>query len=227
MNHRFFVPDGVETGATIVLPSDERHHARVLRVREGEEVEVFDARGNNFLGRYSENGIEILKTTANREPKTAISLAMSIINLDKFELVLQKATELGVQSLIPLITDRMELRIERVRGKEERWRKIVLEAVKQSGRSKIPPIELPLKFEEAIAREGHKTVFDADAEPQTTDNRQPTTIFIGPEGGFSEREIALAKKYGACFERLGPRRLRAETAALAAVTIISARNGDI
>jgi len=227
MNHRFFVPDGVETGATIALPGDERHHARVLRVREGEEVEVFDARGNNFLGRYSENGIEILKATANREPRTAIALAMSIINLDKFELVLQKATELGVQSFIPLITDRMELRIERVRGKEERWRKIVLEAVKQSGRSKIPPIEAPLKFEEAIAREGHKTVFDADAEPQTTDNRQPTTIFIGPEGGFSEREIELAKKHGAFFERLGPRRLRAETAALVAVTIISARNGDI
>ena len=144
MNHRFFVPDGIEPGATIELPDDERHHARVLRVREGEEVELFDAIGNNYVGRFADGRIEMLKPSANREPRTANCLAMSIIQLEKFELVLQKATELGIASFIPLITDRMELRIERVRGKEERWRKIVLEAVKQSGRSKIPPIEQPL-----------------------------------------------------------------------------------
>ncbi|HEY6844158.1 MAG TPA: RsmE family RNA methyltransferase [Thermoanaerobaculia bacterium] len=219
MNHRFFVPEGVEPGATVTLPFDERHHARVVRVREGEEVEVFDSRGKNFRGRYSENGIEIVEETANREPQTAIALAMSIISLDKFEFVLQKATELGVQAFIPLITDRMELRIERIRGKEERWRKIVLEAVKQSGRSKIPPIEAPLRFDDAIARHGSKIVFDADAPPSTTDNRRPTTFFIGPEGGFSDREIDLARQHGACFERLGPRRLRAETAAITALSI--------
>jgi 16S rRNA (uracil1498-N3)-methyltransferase len=219
MNHRFYVPDGVEVGATVALSAEEAHHAHVLRVREGEEVEVFDASGNNFLGRFSENGIAILNTTANREPRTAISLAMSIINLDKFELVLQKATELGVQSFIPLLTDRMELRIERVRGKEERWRKIVLEAVKQSGRSKIPPIETPVKFDEAIARPGQKIVFDADADERTTNHEPPITMFIGPEGGFSERELELARKHGASFQRLGPRRLRAETAAIAAVAI--------
>src|SRR5438067_5301728 len=138
MNHRFYVPEGIEIGATVPLPSSERHHAHVLRVREGEDVELFDSHGRNFLGRFSENGIVVLSETANRELQTAIVLAMSIIQLDKFELVLQKATELGVHAFIPLITDRMELRIERVRGKEERWRKIVLEAVKQSGRSKIP-----------------------------------------------------------------------------------------
>jgi 16S rRNA (uracil1498-N3)-methyltransferase len=221
MNHRFFVPDGVEIGATVSLSSEERHHARVLRVRDGEEVEVFDARGKNFAGRFSDNGIAILSEAANRELRTAISLAMSIVQLEKFELVLQKATELGVSRLIPLITDRMELRIERVRGKEERWRKIVLEAVKQSGRSKIPPIEQPARFDEVIARTGHKILFEAEAEDRTTDNRQPTTIFIGPEGGFTERELALAKENGAIFQRLGPRRLRAETAAIAAVCSVT------
>jgi 16S rRNA (uracil1498-N3)-methyltransferase len=227
MNHRFFVPDEIEIGATIALSDEERHHARVLRVREGEEVEVFNVFGRNYLGRFDGTGIIVLRETANREPATAIHLAMSIIQLDKFELVLQKATELGVQSFIPLITDRMELRIERVRGKEERWRRIVLEAVKQSGRSRIPTIEQAIKFDEAINRDGHKIVFDAGASPSTTDSRRPTTAFIGPEGGFSERELDLARNAGATFERLGPRRLRAETAALAAVTIISARSGDI
>jgi len=227
MNHRFFVPDPIEIGATIPLPGEERHHARVLRVREGEEVELFDPRGRNFIGRFSENGVVVLRETVNREPATAIHLAMSIIQLDKFELVLQKATELGVQSIIPLIADRIEVRIDRLRGKEERWRKIVLEAVKQSGRSRIPTIEQPIKFDDAIARQGHTIVFDADAPASTTDTRQPTTVFIGPEGGFSERELEVARNAGATFERLGPRRLRAETAALAAVTIISARSGDI
>ena len=227
MKPRFFVPDTIEIGATVALSDEERHHARVLRVREGEEVELFDGRGNNFLGRFSTECIEILKLTANREPGTAISLAMSIIQLDKFEIVLQKATELGVQSFVPLITDRMEVRIERLRGKEDRWRKIVLEAVKQSGRSRIPPIEPPMTFDEAIKREGNKIIFDADAPPLTTNNRQPTTVFIGPEGSFSERELQLARDAGAAFERLGPRRLRAETAALAAVIIVAARSGDI
>jgi 16S rRNA (uracil1498-N3)-methyltransferase len=219
MNHRFFVPDGIEIGATIALPSEEQHHARVLRVRDGEEVEVFDVQGNNYVGRFADGRVAVLQATGNREPATQISLAMSIINLEKFELVLQKATELGASAFIPLLTDRMEPRVERVRGKEERWRKIVLEAVKQSGRSRIPPIEAPIKFDEAIARPGINIVFDAEAGESTTDIRQPTTLFIGPEGGFSERELQFAKERGAAFERLGARRLRAETAAIAALAI--------
>jgi 16S rRNA (uracil1498-N3)-methyltransferase len=97
----------------------------------------------------------------------------------------------------------------------------VLEAVKQSGRSKIPPIEPPMKFDEAIRRDGQKIVFEAEAPPSTTDNREPTTLFIGPEGGFSERELALAKQNGARIQSLGPRRLRAETAAIAAVCFVT------
>jgi 16S rRNA (uracil1498-N3)-methyltransferase len=221
MNHRFYVPEGIEIGATVPLPASERHHAHVLRVREGEDVELFDSHGRNFLGRFSQDGVAVLSEAANRELRTAIDLAMSIIQLDKFEVVLQKGTELGVHAFIPLITDRMELRIERVRGKEERWQKIVLEAVKQSGRSKIPEIEQPVKFDEAIARAGHKIVFDADAPPLTTDNRQPTTVFIGPEGGFSEREMALAREHSAIVQRLGPRRLRAETAAIVALCAVT------
>ncbi|HEY8133208.1 MAG TPA: 16S rRNA (uracil(1498)-N(3))-methyltransferase [Thermoanaerobaculia bacterium] len=229
MKHRFFAAEPIEIGATVALSSEERHHARVLRVGEGEEVELFDTQGNNYVGRFqSEGAIAVLQRAANREPRAAIHLAMSVIQLDKFEMVLQKATELGVQSFIPLITERMEVRIERARGKEERWRKIVLEAVKQSGRSRIPTIEPPTRFEEAIARQGTKIVFDADTEPSETQQpSNPATLCIGPEGGFTERELQVAAANGAIFQRLGPRRLRAETAALAAVTLISARGGDI
>jgi 16S rRNA (uracil1498-N3)-methyltransferase len=228
MRHRFFVPDRIAAGATIALDGDERHHARVLRVREGEEVEVFDSDGNNFLARFeSPEKIQIVEATVNREPSTEIRLAMSIIQLEKFELVLQKATELGVASFIPLITDRIEVRLGRIRGKGDRWKRIVLEAVKQSGRSKIPPIEAPAKFDDAIARPGARIMFDADVASATQQPGNPVTLFIGPEGGFSEREMDLARAAGASFERLGPRRLRAETAAIAAVTLVSARSGDI
>src|SRR6266699_2752459 len=102
MRHRFFAPDAIEIGATIALTPEERHHARVVRVREGEEVEVFDATGRNFAGRYDSEAVHIIRETDNREPTTDNHLAMSIIQLDKFEFVLQKATELGVQSFIPL-----------------------------------------------------------------------------------------------------------------------------
>src|ERR1700738_1429383 len=183
MKHRFHVPDALKSGTTIALDAEERHHARVLRVREGEEVEVFDALGKNYLARFeSAESIAILHETENREPRTENHLAIAIIQLEKFEFVLQKATELGVRSFIPLITDRMEVRIERLRGKEDRWRKIVLEAVKQSGGSQIPAIELPAKFDDVIAREVTKIVFDADVQ---TGHRQPATaatLFIGPEG---------------------------------------------
>src|SRR5713226_9714309 len=223
MRHRFHVPDALKSGTTIALDAEERHHARVLRVREGEEVEVFDVLGKNYLARFeSPDAIHVLSETENREPRTENHLATSIIQLEKFEFVLQKCTELGVRSFIPLITDRMEVRVERLRGKEERWRKIVLEAVKQSGRSRIPPIEPPARFEDAIARDGTKIIFDADAVPAATQQpSNPATLVVGPEGGFTERELQLARANAAIFQRLGPRRLRAETAAIAAVTIIS------
>ncbi|MDQ6802592.1 MAG: 16S rRNA (uracil(1498)-N(3))-methyltransferase [Acidobacteriota bacterium] len=228
MKNRFHVPDALKSGTTIALDAEERHHARVLRVREGEEVEVFDALGKNYLARFeSPEAVHVLNETGNREPATTLHLAMSIIQLEKFEFVLQKGTELGVRSFIPLITDRIEVRVERIRGKEDRWKKIVLEAVKQSGRSQIPEIEPPTQFDDAIARAGTKLVFDADAETTTRQPDNPTTLFIGPEGGFSERELQLARESGAAFERLGPRRLRAETAAIVALTLVAARSGDI
>jgi 16S rRNA (uracil1498-N3)-methyltransferase len=228
MRHRFHVPDALKSGATIALDAEERHHARVLRVHEGEEVELFDALGKNYLARFeSPESIVILRETENREPRTENHLAMSIIQLEKFEFVLQKGTELGVRAFIPLITDRMEVRIERLRGKEDRWKKIVLEAVKQSGRSQIPSIEPPTRFDDAIVRDGSKIIFDADAPSATQQPSNPVTLFIGPEGGFTERELQLGRASGAAFERIGPRRLRAETAAIVAVAIVSARSGDI
>jgi 16S rRNA (uracil1498-N3)-methyltransferase len=227
MKHRFFVDADLIAGSAVPLSRDERHHAHVVRVREGEEVEVFNGRGASFIAKYSTELLQLTAPAPDREARSGLHLAMAIINLDKFDLVLQKATELGVRSIIPLVTERVEIRAERYRGKAERWRKIVFEAVKQSGRSVIPVVEEPLDFDDAIKREGTKILFDADAEPTIQQRNNPATLFIGPEGGWTDREIQAARENGCDFERLGIRRLRAETAAIVATALMAARYADI
>jgi 16S rRNA (uracil1498-N3)-methyltransferase len=218
MKHRFFIDADLVSGTAVALSREEQHHAHVVRVREGEEVEVFNGRGASFVAAYWEAGLLLTGPAPDREARMAVHLAMAIINLDKFDLVLQKATELGVRSIIPLVTERVEIRPERYRGKAERWRKIVFEAVKQSGRSVI---------EDVIQREGAKILFDADSDPATQQLSDAVTLFIGPEGGWSENELRLARDHGCAFARLGVRRLRAETAAIVATALVTARSGDI
>jgi 16S rRNA (uracil1498-N3)-methyltransferase len=230
MHHRIFI-DAIQPAVTV--GGDEFHHSiRVVRVREGEEVEVFDRAGKMAKATVATiaNDHAVLHVgdeVESRESPLQLTLAMSIIQLEKFELVLQKATELGVHAIIPLITDRIELRAERYAGKADRWQRILFEAVKQSGRSVVPAIESPATFDDVIARDGTKIVFDADVSPSTAQPRNRVTTFIGPEGGFSQRELDLARQQKAIFQRLGPRRLRAETAAIVAVTIVAARFGDL
>lgn len=227
MKHRFFVDADLTAGSTVVLNRDERHHAHVVRVRDGEEVEVFNGRGASFVATYTSEQLQLTAPAPNREAPVSLHLAMAIINLDKFDIVLQKATELGVRSIIPLITERVEIRPERYRGKAERWRKIVFEAAKQSGRSVIPLVAEPTEFGVVITREGLKIVFDADTDPATWQPGNSATLLIGPEGGWTDSEIGLARAQGCAFERLGVRRLRAETAAIVATALVDARCADI
>ena len=135
MRHRIHVP-ALEDALTIT--GDEFHHAvRVARVRQGEEVELFDDAGRVARAKVrtierDAAVIEIVEEIASREAALDIHLAMSVIQLEKFELVLQKATELGVRSITPLVTAHVEVRSERYAGKRDRWEKILLEAVKQT-----------------------------------------------------------------------------------------------
>ena len=230
MKHRIFV-DAIEPHITVT--GEEFHHSiRVVRARVGEEVEVFDRAGNAARGAITSIDRDRAIVTAgdalpSRESPLALHLAMAIIQLEKFELVLQKATELGVRTIIPLVTEHVDLRPERYANKTERWDKIVFEAVKQCGRALIPKIEPVAKFDAVIARGGVKILFDADGDAASLDAMQEATLLIGPEGGWSPAELQRARDAGAFVTRLGPRRLRAETAAITAVSIITARFGDL
>ncbi len=228
MKHRFFVQPPLVAGAAHVLSGDESHHARVVRVREGEEVEVFDGAGIAFRARFTEGSVQLVEPIGSRESPVDLHVAMAIIQLEKFELVLQKATELGARSFFPMITDRVELRPERYRGKGERWNRIVFEAVKQSGRSVIPVVHPPTPFAEVLQRPGAKLLFDADLDPSpAVELRDSVTLLIGPEGGWSDEELQAARTAGCTIERLGRRRLRAETAGIVATAILAARCGDL
>lgn len=204
-----------------------------MRLRAGEEVELFDRSGSMVRGIVDSIDRDHLTVAAgeplpSRESPLAIDLVMALIQLERFELVLQKATELGVRSIVPLLTDRIEIRVERLAGKAERWERIVFEAVKQSGRSRIPTVSVPARLSEVLGRPGTKIVFDADAEATPLDGVEPgpVSLLVGPEGGWSDVELRAARDHGCRFQRLGPRRLRAETAAIAALATISARFGD-
>jgi 16S rRNA (uracil1498-N3)-methyltransferase len=230
MRHRIFVE---AITPTVTVTGDEFHHSvRVVRLRAGEEVELFDRAGNASLGNVEtiERDQAVIvagEALPSRESPLAIHLAMAIIQLEKFELVLQKATELGVRSIIPLVTDRIELRKERYLGKSERWERILFEAVKQSGRTRVPSIEAPANMANVVARDGVKILFDADAEAGAVSSLDEVTLLIGPEGGWSDEELQLARESGVVFQRLGPRRLRAETAAIVALAVTASRFGDL
>jgi 16S rRNA (uracil1498-N3)-methyltransferase len=234
MRHRVFIE---AFSPTVTVTGDEFHHSiRVVRARVGEEVEVFDGAGHAAKGvvesiERDRAVIAVGEPLPSRESPLPLHLAMSLIQLEKFELVLQKATELGVRSLIPLITDRIELRPERTSGKIERWNRIIFEAVKQCGRAILPVLEPPATFAEVIVRPGTKILFDADAPPSVPISAMSrpaeVTVLIGPEGGWSDEELRTARDRGVLLQPLGPRRLRAETAAIAALSVLTARFGDL
>ena len=234
MKNRFHSPSALIPGTTVELTGGEFHHAvRVSRVAEGEEVELFDGAGKNVVARVKTIGraevvLEVIEEAPRRESPLAIDLAPALIQPERFELVLQKGCELGVRRFTPLLTARCEVRPERVAGKKERWQKILTEAAKQSGRSMFPELSSPVTFDRLLETPGLLVMFDADAPAGTLPSSfYEVTLLIGPEGGWSAGEVELAVSRGVVIQRLGPRRLRAETAALAAVTMIASRFGDL
>jgi 16S rRNA (uracil1498-N3)-methyltransferase len=231
---RFFISRDRIRDAGAVLPPDQAHHLRdVLRLRAGEEVELFDGEGAGFLGKIEFLGPEIrigsLKKIEPREERGgSFVLAAALIKADRFEWMLQKATELGVDEVVPLETKFSVVRIprERIPSRLERWQRIVTEASKQCRRRTVPVIHPPTPWNAFLASREYADSTRFMLYEQATE-RIPTVpspasrvlLSVGPEGGWEASEASAAELAGFQLVYMGSRILRAETAALAAVAI--------
>ncbi len=245
-----FAPDG----AAVVLSAEESRHLRdVLRLRAGDEAFVFDGEGREFACVVAEAGgrgrgarearLEVRAPVEPERPESPLdlTLAVGLLKGEKFDLVVQKATELGAARVVPVVTQRADVRLRDERdaaARVERWRRLALEAAKQSGRARLPLVETPAAFAELVARppqgDGLRLLFaerggrgldetvGAQAVPPAS-----VTALVGPEGGWDDAELDAARGHGWLLVTLGGRTLRAETAALAVCALLQHRFGDL
>lgn len=233
---RFFVPSNAIQNGAAHLPEDQSHHLRdVLRIAEGEIIEIFDGEGTAYSGRveFSDSGVVVggLSIARREGTRLPLVLAAALIRPAKFEWMLQKATELGVAEIIPLKTRRCGIHLPqgRVEQKLERWKRIAQEASKQCGRNHSPRINSPLDWADCLDLERlgqySKFLFYEKSEllwqpGMLESGSNGVVLCIGPEGGWEDGEIALARGANVCVAGLGSWTLRAETASIAAVSIV-------
>ncbi len=228
------------TGQAVVDGEDGRHISRSLRMRVGEALTVSDGTGFDYDGEIEEiNGdtvtVHLTKQYKNKsEPTLRVTLCPGMPKGDKLELVTQKATEMGVSEIIPVLTDRSVSRPDgkSAAKKQERLQRIALEAAKQSGRGAVPQVGAMVGFKEAVRKaKGTKILFyEGGGLPLSKclpENETDVTVFIGPEGGFAPEEVEFAKENGVVTATLGPRILRTETAPLAALAILMYMTGNM
>jgi 16S rRNA (uracil1498-N3)-methyltransferase len=237
---RFYVSQPLAIGQLVQLPETVAHHIQVLRLAQGELVTLFNGEG----GEYTAALTEIAKRSVSAEVKAhlareaelpfAVTLAQALPEGSKMDWIIEKAIELGVSGFQPLAAQRCVVRLsaERAEKKLEHWRGIIVSASEQSGRNRLALLAPPQDYKNWIIQQDlHRRIIltpRADQSLAGWARHQPpqaVTLVVGPEGGLSEQEEALALRHGALPLAMGPRILRTETAALAAVSVLSAAWG--
>lgn len=240
---RFHAPPEAFKQQTVALGTDEARHLReVLRLKTGDEVYVFDGRGREFRcvvvtsrRDSAELRIEAEIEPAKPESHLQLNLCIALLKGDKFDLVVQKATELGVTKITPLITRYADIHLRDESDSTKRvarWQRIALEAAKQSGRAFVPEISLPVQFESVLDTNGLGVMFsERGGESFENLTRTPTsqsvTVLVGSEGGWSDEEIETARARNFHVITLGGRVLRAETAAITVTVLMQHHFGDL
>ncbi|MBA3355434.1 MAG: 16S rRNA (uracil(1498)-N(3))-methyltransferase [Pyrinomonadaceae bacterium] len=234
---------------SLTLQAEEARHLRdVLRLRPGDRVYVFDGAGKEFdcsieESRKDRARLKVLAEVAPARPESPLqlTLAVALLKSDKFDLVVQKATELGVARVVPVATKLADIRLRDDSDADKRvtrWQRIAVEASKQSGRALVPEVTHPISFSELVKatdaagqlklmfseREGQsllemKNILDA--------NQHRITALVGSEGGWTDEEISLARDNSWGVVTLGGRTLRAETAAIIAAVLLQNLYGDL
>jgi len=216
------------------LPADEAHHCRhVLRLRDGDTVNIFDGRGHEAqcaIAKITNQAVQLNVLTQTSTPalRCRITLAQAVPK-KSMDLIVQKATELGVTAIVPVLSERTIVRIDEDAAKLDRWREIALESCKQCGNNWLPVIEPPRKATEFFANAGKFDLkliasLQPGAQPlkQILPAQMPASVLvlIGPEGDFTPAEISEARNAGCLPLSLGPLILRAETAAIYTLSIL-------
>jgi len=237
---RFYIPDIDAGSGRAALTGSEHHHARnVLRLEAGENVSVLDGRGREFVCRIESIDkksaeLSIVEETRASAPESSLDLTLAAVAIpgEKFDLVIQKAVELGVTTFVPLSSARCELKLKEIAQKYERWQRILLDASKQCGRAKLMELASPDQAENFLrsCAPDHLRIFFSERDGGPFPAQHPITRItaaVGPKGGWDSAEIEAAKAANFTIVTLGGRILRAETAAISLTAILQHRFGDL
>jgi 16S rRNA (uracil1498-N3)-methyltransferase len=245
---RFHVPGLTPESGRVQLPADEAGHlSRVLRLRVGADVRLFDGRGHEYLGQVALiEGARVDVTlgaavTAAPEPSVSLTLVQAVPKGDAMDQIVRDVVMMGVAAVVPLVSDRSEVKVERLQASSRaaRWQRIAVSSVKQCGRAVVPVVHAPrtllacleeftaerryLLAEPGLVTGAPTGVRDLQAAPPP----RSALLVVGPEGGWSEAEAALAERMGCVRLTLGPRTLRADIAALVGITALQCVWGDL
>jgi 16S rRNA (uracil1498-N3)-methyltransferase len=237
---RFYIPDIDADSGRAALTGTEHHHARnVLRLEAGETVCVLDGRGREFLCRIDSIDkksaeLTIMEETRASAPESPLDFTLAAVAIpgEKFDLVIQKAVELGVTTFVPLSSARCELKLREIEKKYDRWQRILLDASKQCGRARLMELAAPDEAGRFVGScpPDHLRIFFSERDGGTfpaLDTVTRITAVVGPKGGWDTAEIVAAKAAGFHVVTLGGRILRAETAAISLTAILQHRFGDL
>lgn len=248
--HRFFVDkrNVLEDEGIILIDNqdDVKHITKVLRLAEKESVEVCDGDHHDYIGEItsatkSEVKLRIMeKYRSKTEANIFITLYQGIPKSTKMDMIVQKCTELGINQIVPIMTQRTIVQLKDKKSEEkkvERWQKIADEAAKQCKRGILPTISAPITFQQILKNMAQYDLVVIPYEKEEAmgfksiagrnDDFKKVAIIIGPEGGFEEDEVRAAKDAGAVPITLGPRILRTETAGFVALSILMYELGDL
>ncbi len=236
---RLFYEGMLAPGATVDLPERAARHVAVLRLRVGDALTLFSGDGCEssaqitFIGKRGVAAVVRDRRELSRESPLATVLVQGVCAADRMDLVLQKATELGVAAIVPVLTTRSVVRLseERRERRQAHWHNILVAACEQCGRNTLPQLAAPVSLRDYFAaapRAGTRMVLSLQGERhlKSLPIDAPMTVLIGPEGGLTADERELAQMLGFVPVRFGPRILRTETAPLAVLAVLQALHGD-
>jgi 16S rRNA (uracil1498-N3)-methyltransferase len=235
---RIYVDEALASGEERDLPrSAAAHLGRVLRLGNGDPLTLFDGRGGEYAARIIAVTAGRMRvrveehTPVERESPLALVLAQSVSRGERMDWIVQKATELGVHTIAPVLTARGVVRLDerQAAAKHAHWRAVAIAAAEQCGRNRIPEICMPQSLHDWLAqpRDGARIVLGIDGTRPlaAAQVREQGAVLIGPEGGFAPEERELIERRGFECHGLGPRVLRTETAAIAALAVLQAACG--